>query len=126
MRLFIIVPLLFLSMLGKSQDLSKLNAAIQSGEAEQIQSFLAEKIDLEIEGKTKRLSAVEAAKSLERFFTDNEGLIYESKHQGGQKTKTQFTIGTLSNASKKFRSHILYKTVNNQAQIIELRFELED
>lgn len=126
MRGVILSLLLFTIVLVKGQNLETINNYILNANAESLTNHFSKTIDLSIIDQEGIYSQTQAKIILDDFFQEYPPAEYTVKHTGGNKNNTHFAIGKLVSKTKIFRTHILYSLIDNQLEIIELRFELEE
>ncbi|KAA3650506.1 MAG: DUF4783 domain-containing protein [Bacteroidetes bacterium] len=123
MRIFLVFIFLISTQLAFTQISDSLSIALQKGDSKLLAHFFSETVEISIENEEGFYSQKQAEIIVSSFFKKNKPTSYTVKHEGGSKSKSQFTIGTLVTEKDTFRTHLLYNKLNNKIQIIELRIE---
>jgi len=100
--------------------------ALKSGNASELAKFMESSIDLSIPENEGIFSKAQSELILKTFFTKHKPSSFKVMNNGDAKNHTHYSIGTLDTSKGQFRVYILYKEINNNATIIELRIESDD
>lgn len=126
MRIIIALLLFSFSNILHAQDENSMHLLIKNGDAPGLSAYFGKSVELSLNETDGIYSKKQAELILKDFFDKNKANNYEIKHEGGNLKKSKFSIGTYQTSEATYRSHLLFRMVDNKLQIIELRFELED
>lgn len=101
---------------------SEIVAAIESGDAAKISSFLNNNVELVVENKNDVYSKQQATSIITEFFRNKKVISFQAIHKGN-KDASSFMIGNLRTNSGVFRVYVLTRRNGNQNLIQQLRIE---
>ncbi|MGB4846865.1 MAG: DUF4783 domain-containing protein [Saprospiraceae bacterium] len=100
---------------------SGIDAAINKGNAAELSTFLADKVDVSIVDQDASLSAGEAVKSLSGFFSQNTVKSYKRAHlTPATNGRASYSLGDLSTSTGMYRVYLYYDA---KQKISEIRVE---
>lgn len=128
--IYIPLIILFLGFLNlkslSAQDpIVKVKEAFRKGNAEMLEAYFNSTVTVDIGGNERELSATETREKLETFFESHKVKNFSVKFEG-EKSSSNFIIGTLYTDSGSFRINIFFRKTGTEALIHLLRIEKEN
>ncbi len=122
MRLLFFISIFLIHITAKSQgSIEKLELVSFNT----VQDKLSATVDLTLPSDEGNFERIKAELLLQEFYDEYEFLEYQKKHSGSSAKGNSFEIGLLKTKNDTFRTYVLFKNVDGQNQIIELRIEEE-
>lgn len=109
----------FLAISQSSVEKLQLNSLVK------VQEKLSTTVDLTLPNDEGNFEKIKAELLLQEFYSDFDFIEYQKKHSGNSAKGNSFEIGLLKSKNDTFRTYVLFKNVDGQNQIIELRIEEE-
>lgn len=125
-NVFLTILLGFIVQFASAQVGDKMNATLKTGNAKELAKFLSANVELTIISKEGVYSKAQAEVILKDFFMSHAAKDFTVMHQGGEKNKSEYTIGTLKTDKKPFRVFYLVKTEGGKQVVSQLRIENEE
>lgn len=120
--LIAIVSCLFSGGKLLAQDVSEIESAFQKANIAQMSDQVNATVDLVIPSEDSSVSREECVVLVSRFLRSVSPKDFTVVHQGNR-GETKFIIGSLATARGNFRVHLLFKKVNSQFLISQIRIE---
>ncbi|MEP6646348.1 MAG: DUF4783 domain-containing protein [Saprospiraceae bacterium] len=112
--------LFFIPFMVFSQN-AGIDAAINKGNATELKSFLADKVDVSILNEDASFTSSEAVSSLATFFTQNTVKGYKLAHMTpAANGRSSYSLGDLNTSSGTYRVYLYY---DGKQKISEIRIE---
>lgn len=123
-----ILLMMFLSVgFGFAQNADKtINTAMKLGNHKELSKHFDTKVDLTILTKENSYSKAQAELIIKKFFASGKVSNYQVIHRGKSRDGASYAIGTLTTASRTYRTYVLTKKVNGHVRIQQLRFEASE
>ena len=107
---------------AQNETIAQVKLVLEVGNANELSSFLNDKVDLNIEGNEGTYSHSQAEGVLKSFFKENPSESFQINHEGASENGLVYAIGEYKSGSKSFRVWIRLKKVNDQFRIHEMSF----
>ncbi|MBL4585546.1 MAG: DUF4783 domain-containing protein [Flavobacteriales bacterium] len=127
-KIFSIMLIMFVSggvIFAQNAD-SNISKAIELGNHKELSKHFDTKVDLTILTKENSYSKAQAELIIKDFFAKGKVTAYQVIHRGKSRDGASYAIGTLTTATRTFRTYVLTKSVNGKVRIQQLRFEAQD
>ncbi|MGQ1891990.1 DUF4783 domain-containing protein [Thermophagus sp. OGC60D27] len=123
---FLAIGFLDAQTAGKAPLPPKVVEAVKKGDANALTSFLNDKIELVLPGKTGIFSRQQAHFILKDFFSDHKVASFHVLHYGSRQSAT-FAIGEYKCVNEHFRIYFLVKkSGDNRSLIHQIRIEKQE
>lgn len=125
MKRFLLISIAgFLLSLGQlsAQNVSDIESAFQKANIAQIADQINSTVDLTLPSEDSSVSREECVTIVSRFLRTVSPKDFSVIHQGNR-GETKFMVCSLSTARGNFRVHLLFKKVNSQFLISQIRIE---
>ena len=124
--LFLIVPTASSFAYSQNPGLDAIASALSIGDADALAKFFADNVEVSIQDKEQTYPKAKAAETVKSFFAGNKPKGFAQVHKGtSRENSDQYCIGNLNAASGNYRVYIYLKSVGNNLQIQEIRFDKE-
>lgn len=106
--------------------LEAISAALGSGDITALSKYLAENVEISIQGKEQSYTKAKAADALKSFFETNKPKSFAQVHKGqSRENSDQYCIGNLSATAGSYRVYLYLKVSGSSISIQEMRFDKE-
>ncbi len=126
MKNLILSALLIMSYLtsaAQQAEVSKISAALNTGNSQQISDLLLANVDLSVAGNDDVYSKAQATQILRSFFEKNPAQRFSIEHEGTSKSNDIYKIGSLLTKTGTYRVTFFLKNEGGRFLIKELRIE---
>ena len=125
MRKMYYVVILFLTLFWQQQVVAQEDILVVTersfltGEAADLEEYLNDLVELNIDQNRNTLSRAEAKNAIDKFIKENRGGSFEYLHKGNTEDNLHYAIGNFTSKDKKeFRVYVLIK--NNKISTLDL------
>jgi len=121
-KYLLMASVIMLSSFTKQSNIDAVIMALRSGSANDLSTYLDDKVELTMPDQSDSYSKAQAVLILKDFFSSNDVKSFEVKHKGDG-GGGQFCVGTLQTRSGNFRTTVFMKVKNNKEVVKEIRFQ---
>lgn len=125
-NVFFTILLGLMVQVASAQIGDKVSASLKTGNSKELAKYLSANVELTIISKEGVYSKAQAEVILKDFFMSHLAKDFTVMHQGGEKSQSQYTIGTLKTDKQAFRVFYLIKTEKGKEVVSQLRIENQE
>lgn len=110
-------------LVAQTNEVAKISASFNGGNAGGVSELLLTNIDLSVDGNDDVYSKAQASQILRAFFERNPVIKFAINHEGTSRTNDIYRIGTLNTKTGNYRVTFFLKNESGKYFIKELRIE---
>lgn len=124
--LFLLPSFAFANNAQGNPSLEAISAALGNGDVTALSKYLADNVEISIQGKEQVYTKAKASEVLKSFFETNKPKSFAQVHKGqSRENSDQYCIGNLSATAGSYRVYLYLKVVGSSISIQEMRFDKE-